>query len=266
MPDFIHDVPQLDLARWFAFAALFLAFAGVFFVKPVLRLIIGREPDINAKIGYATASVSLFYGLLLGLLTVSAYQNQDQVETSILNEAAAAGALYSDMNAYPEPIRSNVREMLRDYVLYTIHKDWPAHRRGEVLVGGANRADAMRQLLASFEPVTQSEVILHRETISSFQQFSGNRQDRLNGVTTRIPDVLWYAVLVGAIVNVVLMLMLSMRPIPHFILGAINTFFLGVVLFVIVTLDDPLRGSAGLGPEPFELLWERQMQWDEPQI
>jgi hypothetical protein len=38
-----------------------------------------------------------------------------------------------------------------------------------------------------------------------------------------------------------------------------------VVLFVIVALDDPLRGEAGLGPEPFELLWETRMIWDESQ-
>ncbi len=265
MPDFIYEVPQIELAIWFAAAAVAVAFFGIIIVKPILRLIIGREPEINEKIAYATSSVSLFYGLLLGLLTVSAYQNQERIAGAIMNEAAAVGALYSDMNAYPEPIRSDMRAMLRDYVLFTIHKDWPAHRQGEVIDGGANRANAMRQTLASFEPTTTAEEILHRETISSLQAFTGYRQQRLTGVVTSIPQVLWYAVLVGAAVNIVLMLMLRMRPISHFVLGAISTFFLGVVLFVIITLDDPLRGAGGLGPEPFERLWDRQMRWDEPQ-
>jgi hypothetical protein len=34
---------------------------------------------------------------------------------------------------------------------------------------------------------------------------------------------------------------------------------------VIVVLDKPLRGEAGLDPEPLELVWARQMIWDEPQ-
>jgi hypothetical protein len=34
---------------------------------------------------------------------------------------------------------------------------------------------------------------------------------------------------------------------------------------VIVALDDPLRGESGLDPQPLQVLWDRQMIWDEPQ-
>lgn len=76
--------------------------------------------------------------------------------------------------------------------------------------------------------------------------------------------MLWYAVLVGAAINLLLIVMLRMRPLQHLLLGTISAFFLGVILFVIVALDDPLRGEAGLTAAPFELIWERQMVWDEP--
>ena len=265
MPDFIYDIPQVELAIWFAAIAVGSTFLGILFVKPVLRLLIGREPGVNQNISYATSSISLFSGLLLSLLTVSAYQNKEAVEQSILDEAGAISALYSDMNSYPEPVRSDVKEMLRDYVQYTIYKDWPAHRQGEVMAGGVLRTDAMRQTLAAFEPQSEAQAIVHRETIAAFHDFTDFRRARVAGVVTRIPDVLWYAVLVGAVINILLLLMLKMRVLPHFILGAISSFFLGVVLFVIVALDDPLRGEAGLGPEPFELLWETRMIWDESQ-
>jgi hypothetical protein len=50
---------------------------GLIVIKPILRLLIGAGPDFNESIGYATSGVNLFYGLLLGLLTVSAYQNSE---------------------------------------------------------------------------------------------------------------------------------------------------------------------------------------------
>ena len=81
---------------------------------------------------------------------------------------------------------------------------------------------------------------------------------------TAIPNVLWYAVLIGAAINLLLIALLRIRLLPHFVLGSITAFFLGVILFVIVTLDRPLRGEAGLPPEPLVLLWERFMIWDEP--
>jgi hypothetical protein len=264
MPEFVYDMSLEDLAFWSGAVTVGVTWAGIIFIKPFLRLLVGGEPNVNDTISYATSVFSLFYGLLMGLLAVAAYQNSEKVEHAIFQEAAALSTLYADMNSYPEPLRSDMKEMMRDYVLYTIHKDWPAHRRGEVLNGGANRADAMRQLLVEYRPRNVSEQILHREVVSAFHDFSKARQDRMAGVITRIPEVLWYAVAVGAIINITLLVMLKMRPVPHLVLGGVTSFFLGVIIFVIIALDDPLRGQSGLEPEAMQLLWERVMVWDEP--
>lgn len=237
---------------------------GLLVVKPVLRILIGAGPDLNEAINYGTSGFSLFYGLLLGLLTVSAHQNNDRISQAILAQASSLSGLYSDMNVYPEPMRSEIRTMLRDYTLFTIHKDWPAHRQGGYLDGGENRSNAMRQKLASFEPATAGQEILHAQVLGSFQKFVDARQQRLIGVYVKIPDVLWYAVLVGAAINILLIVMLRMRPVRQFFLGSITAFFLGVILFVIVALDQPLRGEFGLGPGPIQAVWDRMMVWDEP--
>jgi hypothetical protein len=264
MPDFVYDIPPRELAMYFALIAVGAMLLGILILKPILRLLMGAPPDLNEAIGYGTAGFSLFYGLLLGLLTVSAYQNNATVRQAILNEATSLGALYADMSSYAEPIRSDMKAMLRDYLLFTVHRDWPAYREGEFLNGGANRANAMRQRLAGFEPETKGQEIVHAETITAFQDFAEARQGRLTGVITEIPDVLWYAVLVGAAINLLLLVMLRMRPLMQFVLGSITAFFLAVILFVIVALDDPLRGASGIGPGPLELLWDRTMVWDEP--
>lgn len=263
MPDFIYDVPTTTLAAWFSIAAVLAMVVGLLVIKPVFRLLIGTGPDFNATLSYATSGFSLFYGLLLGLLTVAAYQNSERTRTSIMAEATALGSLYSQMDTYPEPTRSNVQATMRDYVMYTIHKEWPAHRQGGILNGGYNRADAMRRYLGTFEPETDGQRIVHGEVIAAFHDFSAARQQRLSSVITAIPDVLWYAVLVGAAINILLVALLRMRLPPHFVLGTVTSFFLGVILFVIVTLDRPLRGESGLAPAQFELLWRRTMIWDE---
>jgi hypothetical protein len=264
MPDFIYDIPNDTLAAWFSLAAISAMVFGLLVIKPLFRLLIGTGPDFNASVNYATSGFGLFYGLLLGLLTVAAYQNSERLRESIMKEATALGPLYTQVNAFPEPDRSIAKEMMRDYVLYTIYKEWPAHREGEILNGGHNRADAIFVQLAGFEPQTEGERTIHAAVISSYQDFSAARQQRLAGVITKIPAVLWYAVLVGAAINLLLIVLLRIRLAPHFVLGSITAFFLGVILFVIVTLDRPLRGPNGLDPVPLKLLWERSMVWDEP--
>jgi hypothetical protein len=170
------------------------------------------------------------------------------------------------MTAYPEPLRGEMQALMRDYTLYTIHKDWPAHGAGRALVGGDHRVDTMRQLLARFEPETAGQEILHTQVIEGFTDFATARQNRLSGVLTRIPDVLWYAVGVGALVNILLIVMLKIRILPHLVLSGIASFFLGVMLFVVIALDDPFRGSLSVRPTAFETLWETRMVFDEPMI
>jgi hypothetical protein len=265
MPEFVYDIPLETLAVYFALCALAATLFGLIVIKPILRLLtLGTGPEFNESIGYGTSAFNLFYGLLLGLLTVSAYQNNENVKQGILNEATALSALYADMSSYPEPVRSDLKAMLRDYVLFTIHKDWDAHRKGTFLNGGFNRANAMRQRLASYEPQTKGQEIVHAQVIGAFENFMSARQQRLTGAITRIPQVLWYAVLMGAAINIVLLVMLRMPILRQFVLGVIAAFYLGVILFVIVALDDPLRGTSGLEPEPLEVLWDRTMAWDEP--
>ena len=264
MPDFVYDIPFNTLAVWCSVLAICVMVVGLLIIKPTFRLLIGTGPNFNSSVNYATSSFSLFNGLLLGLLTVAAYQNLERVRESVTNEATSLGGLYAQMASYPEPTRSDVKWLMRDYTLYTIHKEWPAHRKGEILNGGFNRSDAIRRSLSQFEPETERERVIHRQAMSSFHDFSTERQKRLTGVTTEIPAVLWYAVIVGAGINILLLVLLKMRQLPHFVLGTITAFFLGVILFVIVTLDRPLRGPSGLSPFAYELLWERLMIWDEP--
>ncbi len=264
MPDFLYDVPNQTLAIWFSLAAIGAMVFGLLVIKPLFRLLIGTGPDFNASVNYATSGFGLFYGLLLGLLTVSAYQNSERVRESIMREATALGSLYTQVNAFPEPDRSIAKEMMRDYVLFTLNKEWPVHREGEILNGGHNRASAIFAGLANFEPQTEGQRTIHAAVISAYHEFSAARQQRLAGVLTKIPAVLWYAVLVGAAINILLVALLRIRFPPHLVLGSITSFFLGVILFVIVTLDRPLRGQNGLDPGPLELLWERSMVWDEP--
>jgi len=263
MPEIFYDIPLRELAIIFSVLAVAAAVVGLVVVKPALRILFGTGPEFNQNVSFGGSAFNLFYGLLLGLLTVAAYQNNQRVAQAIEAEASRLGSIYSDLDTYPEPVRSEAKALIRDYTLFTIHRDWEAHRKGEFLDGGAHRADAIRTTLAGFEPGTSGQIILHETVIGALQDFSEARQQRTLGVSTEIPDVLWYAVLVGAVLSVTLLVMLRMRLHQHLLLASLSAFYLGVILYVIVVLDDPLRGEAGLDPGPFVQLWERQMIWDD---
>jgi hypothetical protein len=97
----------------------------------------------------------------------------------------------------------------------------------------------------------------------NFNDFVTARQNRLAGVRTQLPGVLWYAVAIGALINILLIWMLNMRFFTHMLLGAIVSFFLGVMIFLIASLDNPMRGEVSVSPDNYQLVYDTLMVWDE---
>jgi hypothetical protein len=263
MPEFIYEIPPTRLAIFCSFFFVGLTWLGLIFVKPFLRLLMGRDPRINEWVGQTTAGFSLFYGLLLGLLAVAVYQNYDEVRKSTFAEASSLANLYRDASRYPEPVRSRAQYLLRDYTLYVIYKDWPAHHRGLIYNGGANRLDVIQYEILRFRPQTISDELLHAQTLADFKDLTSARRARLVGVETAIPGVLWYAVAIGALINILLIWMLDMRFFTHMFLGGIVSFFLGVIIFLIASLNYPMKGGISVSPAYYETLYDLKMKWDE---
>jgi Protein of unknown function (DUF4239) len=263
MPYFIYEIPTAWLAIYCSLLFVGLTWFGIIFIKPFLRLVIGRDPRINELVFHTSAGFSLFYGLLLGLLAVAAYQNFDEVRRSVFAEAATLGLLYRDAGSYPDPVGPEVQELLRDYTLYVIYKDWPAHHEGLIYKGGSNRLTMIQHSILKFQPQTTSQGILHAQTLADFNDFVVARQSRLASVRTQLPGVLWYAVGIGALINIVLIWMLNMRFFTHMLLGAIVSFFLGVMIFLIASLDNPMRGDVSVSPDNYQLVYDVMMVWDE---
>ena len=238
---------------------------GIIFFKPFIRWWLRKQPASNDLVNYASAGFSLFYGLLLGLLSVATFGNSSSVEASVDREASSIASLYRSVTSYPEPLRGELQFLLRDYTLYVINKDWPAHSEGKIWNGGALRLQVIEKDILSLVPTSHTEQLLQEQSIKSLDDLNTARQERLTGVSTAIPGVLWYVVAIGALINILLIWLLDMRFTLHMILGGIISFFLGVMIFLITAMDRPLQGSVSVSPDAYKVMYGLVMQWDETQ-
>jgi hypothetical protein len=165
--------------------------------------------------------------------------------------------------SYPEPLRSELRSQLRDYAHYVIQKDWPAHRKARVLVGGDHRLQAIRDALFSYELTPKPQEALHGAMLHYFNDMNVSREQRLGAVSSSIPDVLWYVVIIGSLFMMVFLWMIHMDLIQQIILGGTTAIFLGLTTFLIYAMDHPLQGAVSVGPEPFQAAYDLAMKWDE---
>jgi hypothetical protein len=89
-----------------------------------------RDEPTNEPIIHIAGNFGLLFAVLLGLLTVAAFENTKSLADNISREASSLSTIYRSTDVYSEPLRSELKAELRDDTHYVIDKDWPAHRRG----------------------------------------------------------------------------------------------------------------------------------------
>lgn len=247
-----------------SFCAFFvgITWLGILLIHPLMRRVLHRNEPSNELVIHIAGSFGLVYAVLLGLLTVATFQNTKDVQDDISREASDLSTIYRSADGYPEPLRSELQADLRDYARYVIKKDWPAHRRGLVLLGGAHRLEVIRATLMAYEPATKTQELLQSELLHYLDAMMVAREQRLAAVTASIPLVLWYVVFIGALLMIGFLWMLHIELLPQIILGGITAFFLGVMIFLIYALDRPLQGAVSIRPDAFNSVYDLVMRWD----
>lgn len=255
----IYDISTAALVALMSAAFVGFSILGAFLVAPLLRGLLRGQQGRNELIGIFASCHGVYYGILLGLLAVAAYQNYSDVNRAVSEEAATLAAICRDVSAYPEPHRARILVLLVEYTRFVIDEAWPAQRRGLVPTGDDRQIGAVHAAFASFEPGTAREEILHAEAFARFNDLIRLRRLRLFSVTTGIPPVLWYVVILGAVFNIVLIWAFDLRLGPMLVLGGGLSFFLATIIALVAAMDNPFRGEVSVSPEPFEQVYQALM-------
>jgi hypothetical protein len=83
-------------------------------------------PDYRVVLGF----VGPAYGILLGLLVVTAVGHHSDARHQAENEATSLVALYDALAIYPRDTRDSVRHDLICYMRSIVADDWPSMERG----------------------------------------------------------------------------------------------------------------------------------------
>ena len=180
----LQELSPFTLAIVCSGAFVLFTWFGIIFLRPFLRLPLRRQPGANDLVSYTSSWFSLLYGLLLGLLSVATYQNAAQIQTFVQREAGALALLYRGSTAYPEPLRSELQYLLRDYTLYVDQQGLAGPPRGADPAGrcgphGRARPDA-GDVRADYEGAGDRR---SQQTFANLDALAEARIERISGVS-----------------------------------------------------------------------------------
>ena len=248
---YLLSLPAGTGAFLFAGTIVLATWLAYFFIRPFLRVFVRSQTHANELIGQALSVFAVLFGLLLGMLSISTYQSAAEVERHVLDEGANILALYHNASAYEEPFRSELKSTLREYVTYVIDDAWPLQQQGKLPREGAERIKKIFDIVFGYSPETKVQENLQADTVGLFAKMRDARFHRLGGLVGRIPDLMWALVWIGAVSVLTLILLLDMKFALHILLSGFVAFFLGVVIYLLIALDNPFRGEVGVSADAF---------------
>jgi hypothetical protein len=261
MMDFLFMLPLWLLALVLSVWLMGFGLVGLWFVRrhvvPRMRL---RYDD--AYFGAAVLqSTMLLYGLVAALTAVGVWQRYSEAADVVSSEATSIASLWRDVGGYPQAQRDAMRDILRGYTEQVINEAWPLQRQGKIPSEGVGWMDRLQEQLFAFEPVTESQKIIHAETLGGFNELVQHRRQRLDAVQSGLPPVLWYVLMPGAMVCIMLSFFFYVEDGPFaavLVVGLAGS--LAMLLFLIIALDRPLRGEGGISAESYQLIYDHHMK------
>jgi hypothetical protein len=255
----IYDHPPLLVATLFTLGFMAFGVIGLLIFLRVFHGWLHKDERTNEMVGFAMTSFALLHGLLLGLLAVAAYNNYAEKLAEVTAEASSLAALYRDVSGFPEPTRSELQGTLRQFTRSVIDVSWPLQRQGKLPVEAPQIMGRLFDQMYAFQPADDRDAAVLAEALAQANTLVTIQRTRIAGINVGIPELMWWVVVIGTIINIMLIWMVNGRKHIHVMLTGLLSGFMGLVIFLIAAMDHPFRGEVSVGPEAIEEVYRAMM-------
>lgn len=254
----LYDLPNTVFAAIVIGFFVSIGLIGQRWTRRWVKRIPGNDGRYNELINATIATVGVFFGITLGLISVGAWQEFTDISMNVNQEVSSINVLYRAVSLYPDPSRDLLRNSLKEYVHYAIYEEWPSQQKGIVPKGGTAKVTAFQKNLYAFEPVSESMKSVHGETIAAFNDMIRQRRSRLQSVTSGLPSTLWLVVIFGSLLNLVIpWLLVYDRQFMQDLTIVLTAATIGLLVFLMAAMDYPFRGEFSVTSESFQLIYDR---------
>lgn len=249
--NFLYSIPPVLLLFSVILAALTFGVGGQAYVHRRFR-----EHDFaphNEVGGFIIAVVGALYAVLLGFLTVAAWQHFSEARELVALESASAADAWHAAVGLPPAARSRVRSDMLAYTNAMIAHDWPDMRVGHVHpLADIIVMDAIGAA-GNFVPKNVRESNAQNATLQELETLHDYRQRRIFSSLNGVSWFAWVILLIGALCIICFCWLFgSTNPRAHLLMTSAVAVIVASTLVLLFELQYPFRSPVGIGPDAWQ--------------
>jgi hypothetical protein len=209
----------------------------------------------NDTVGWIFSAILVIYAITIGLMAVATWTNATAASSVASQEASQIPVLYRSLVGYPQPLQSEIKDVLTRYLKSIIEDAWPAQQRGEVTEEGIADLLELGRRIITFEPATDGQCVVYGEVMRAFNRLVEFRRRRIEAASFAVPASLWAVVLLGAAISIFTSYVFRIESLlVHGLMTALLTSMIALLVFFIAATDHPYRGANALEPEAYRIV------------
>ena len=255
----------LTLPQWLLVLLMlgsFVAF-GMGLVLLLRRLIPDSVlPPQNDAAGFVFGAVSAIYGIMLAFIVVNVWLQSDSAAAIVEHESSAALTLYRDLNAYPNRAEAtDALALLRGVTLSIVKAEFPAIQamkwdsKTQASLATQQAVNRLWDEIRLIAPQNLQEQSLFNEILMNVNGLAQFRVKRLLQARAGLSGSLWAVVVLGGLITIGFLALFGYeRERVRMVHAGVLSFVMGGAICVIMSLNFPFIGDAGIGPDGYDYL------------
>jgi hypothetical protein len=245
------------MSEWLALA---LAMAGACLVVVVVVLVRHRKSDRDEDtsetpdvIEYITMMIGVVYAIVLGLAIAGVWESRSAAQDDVPAEAQSLHEVSARAEVFPADYRGVVEKDVDNYVSFVVNTEWHYMRtHGEISPEGTELLAKLRTDVAERAPQNDIEAQAYQAMMDKIAIADETRTSRGGNVGPTMPGVVWFGLVIGAVVTVGMLFALQIgRSRRELVLAGTFSALIGFLLFLIWDFDDPFGRGVSVTTEPF---------------
>ncbi|MBW5486725.1 bestrophin-like domain [Streptomyces bambusae] len=209
-----------------------------------------ETPDV---IEYMTMMIGVIYAIVLGLAIAGVWEARGAAQEYVRQEAQALHEISVRSEVYPAEVRARIRADVDAYVSYVVGTEWrEMAEHGDITDDSARLLEKIRRDVTDYEPQTDHEGQAYQPLVDQVGAVDDARSARGQSAGATMPGVVWFGLVIGALVTVGMVFALQIRrSFREMLLAGLFSALIAFLLFLIWDFDAPFGRGIAATADPF---------------
>jgi hypothetical protein len=206
----------------------------------------------NEVAGLKFAVAGVLYAVLLGFVVIAVWDNYQNTETAVRNEAKAVLDLRELSYALSNNAGVGVRESLTQYADSVETNEWATMARGYPSPKTADAFAHLTEAVLALKPLDAKGLALYQDALRLIAVIQDNRSERLDSANGSVPPIIWLVLIAGAMIVLGYPAFFGTPSAgAQMLMTAAVAALVALALLPALLLDYPFTGEVQISSEPF---------------